>query len=82
MMILGIDPGPTHCGFVVYDSTAQRVIEAHKKIEIVEVTEVGQEGERATDTRPLQERIASGDVIVEVSPAVPAFPESDDSSVA
>ena len=35
-IILGIDPGPTHCGFVVYDSTAQRVIESHKKIEIVE----------------------------------------------
>ena len=39
MIILGIDPGPTHCGFVVYDSTAQRVIEAHKKIEIVEANQ-------------------------------------------
>tara|TARA_R100000655_G_scaffold87428_2_gene127601 strand:- start:252 stop:728 length:477 start_codon:yes stop_codon:yes gene_type:complete len=36
MMILGIDPGPTHCGFVVYDSTARRVIESHKQIEVVE----------------------------------------------
>ena len=36
MIILGIDPGPTHCGFVVYDSTAQRVIESHKQIEVVE----------------------------------------------
>ena len=35
-LILGIDPGPTHCGFVVYDSTAQRVIESHKQIEVVE----------------------------------------------
>ena len=35
-LILGIDPGPTHCGFVLYDATAQRVIESHKQIEVVE----------------------------------------------
>lgn len=35
-LILGIDPGPTHCGFVLYDSTAQRVLESHKQLDIVE----------------------------------------------
>ena len=36
MIVLGIDPGPTHCGFCVYDNRAPRVIEAHKALPIVE----------------------------------------------
>ena len=36
MIILGIDPGPRHCGFCLYDSASCRVIEAHKKLEVVE----------------------------------------------
>jgi hypothetical protein len=36
VLVLGIDPGPTHCGFVIYDTESCRVIEAHKNLEVVE----------------------------------------------
>ena len=26
MIIIGIDPGPTHCGVVVYETEAKRVL--------------------------------------------------------
>ena len=30
MIILGIDPGPTHCGVVLYDTEARRVKQSYK----------------------------------------------------
>jgi hypothetical protein len=30
MIVLGIDPGPTHCGLCVYDLEARKVLESHK----------------------------------------------------
>ncbi len=39
MLVLGIDPGPTHCGFCAYDSRERRVIEAHKALSVVEAIE-------------------------------------------
>ena len=36
MIILGIDPGPTHCGFCAYDTLAGKIIEAHKALPVVE----------------------------------------------
>mgnify|MGYP000049346347 CR=1 FL=1 len=30
MIVLGIDPGPTHCGVVLYDSTAKHVLWSFK----------------------------------------------------
>ena len=32
MIVLGIDPGPTHSGLCVYDNRERRVIEAHKAL--------------------------------------------------
>ena len=36
MIVLGIDPGPTHCGFCAYDNLAGKIIEAHKALSVVE----------------------------------------------
>jgi len=36
VIVLGIDPGPTHCGAVVYDAGEKRVIAAHKALSIEE----------------------------------------------
>mgnify|MGYP000285633705 FL=1 len=30
MIVLGIDPGPTHCGVVIYDTEARRVKQSYK----------------------------------------------------
>ena len=37
MIILAIDPGPTHCGVALYDSAAERAIQAHKSLTVPEV---------------------------------------------
>ncbi len=37
MIIVGIDPGPEKCGFCVYDTETQAVIEAKKDLPVVEV---------------------------------------------
>jgi hypothetical protein len=36
MLILGIDPGPEKCGFCVYDTETQSIIEAKKDLPVVE----------------------------------------------
>lgn len=36
MIVIGIDPGPEKCGFVVYDTTEQKVIESKKDLPVVE----------------------------------------------
>lgn len=32
MIVLGLDPGPTNCGAVIYDTEAREVLESHKSI--------------------------------------------------
>ena len=34
MIVLGIDPGPTHCGAVLYDTEARRVIGSWKDLTV------------------------------------------------
>ena len=35
MIILGIDPGPSVCGVVVYDTVARRVVVSHKEVGVM-----------------------------------------------
>ncbi len=36
-MVLGIDPGPTSCGVVLYDQQTRHALEAHKALELEEL---------------------------------------------